>query len=58
VLEDYNPLAVIARHIAAHPDPEPPPAPGAVLLGRHAARLRHPLQAIPFLLGRALRRLR
>jgi hypothetical protein len=58
VLEDYNPLAVIARHIAAHPNPEPRPAPGATLLGRRAARLRHPLQAIPFLLGRTLRRLR
>jgi len=58
VLEDYNPLGVIARHIATHPGPETPPAPGAVLLGRRATRLRHPLQAIPFLLGRTLRRLR
>ena len=58
VLEDYNPFAVIARHLAAHPGPETPPVPGAMLLGRRAIRRRYPLQAIPFLLGRTLRRLR
>lgn len=59
VLDEQNLFAVVARLIAAGPETLPAPAPSrpVVLRGRHAARLRHPLRALPFLLSRTLRRL-
>ncbi len=60
VLDEQNLFAVVARLIAAERETGPAPAVShpLVLRGRHAARLRHPLRALPFLLSRTLRRLR
>jgi hypothetical protein len=59
VREDYNLFAVLAGLVARHAtDPAPTPPAPVTLLDRRSARLRHPFRAVPFLLGRALRRLR
>jgi hypothetical protein len=60
VLDTQNLFAVVAGLIAAEPatasSPVSAPLGPRVLLGRRAARLRHPLHAVPFLLRRTLRR--